>query len=127
LLREKRPGIADGFGWRERGAAIAFAAEREVVVLDEDRVEQARAMIVPATAADGVLLEPPPAGRRLARVVKADFVLAIAAAYWFVTVATRSPGRAGSVDRSLVNRSRATPAIVATTDPAATASPSAAR
>src|SRR6266536_1229485 len=44
------------------------AARRDVVVLDEDAVAEREAVVRPAAGAHGVLLQPPPAGRRLARV-----------------------------------------------------------
>src|SRR5262249_13161144 len=40
----------------------------QVVVLDEDAVEEAHAVVLAAAAADGVFGQQPPAGQRLARV-----------------------------------------------------------
>ena len=51
------------------GDEVLFGRQRQVVVFDEDRVEQAGAMVVAAAAADGVLFQSPPAGRCFARVV----------------------------------------------------------
>ena len=56
---------AHGFGGRE----TLGGGEREMVVLDEYRVEEAGAMIAATAAVDGIFLEPSPAGRRLAGVV----------------------------------------------------------
>ena len=48
------------------------ARERDVVVLDEDRVVEAHAVVAPAAGGDGPLLERAQAGRRLARVEHLD-------------------------------------------------------
>ena len=50
------------------GVRLCITQRGEVVVLDEHHIEHAHAMVASATAGDGVFLEPPPAGRRLARV-----------------------------------------------------------
>ena len=50
-----------------------FAAKGQMVVLDQDRVKEAGAVIVAAAAVDGIFFQPPPAGRRFSRVVNAGF------------------------------------------------------
>src|SRR5687767_7544694 len=40
-----------------------------MIVLDEHRVEQTSTMIAPTTATHCILLQPPPAGSRLSRIV----------------------------------------------------------
>ena len=50
------------------GVGLFVSQRGQMIVLDEDHVEQAEAMIFSAAAGDGVFLKPPPAGRRFARV-----------------------------------------------------------
>ena len=50
------------------GVRLFIPQRGEVVVLDENHVEQANAMIFPAAAGDGIFLKTPPAGRGFARV-----------------------------------------------------------
>src|SRR5581483_9513701 len=64
------------------------AQGREVVVLDEDAIGEADAVVVPAALADGVLLQEPPAGGGLARVED------LAAAAGDIDVAARQRGDA---------------------------------
>ena len=110
------------------GVMLFAGRQRQVVVLDQDGVEQAGAMVRAAAAADGVLFEPPPAGRRLARVVDAGLACRRSRrTYSRVSVAMPEsrPSRFSS-GRSQTSMSRAEPASSATTVPAATSSPSAA-
>ena len=58
-------GQADGLA--DAHAVIGNSQAGQVIVLDEDAVEEADAMIVAAAAAHRVFLQQPPAGRRLAR------------------------------------------------------------
>ena len=62
-------GTANRLGRRQVSFALLGRRQRQVVVLDQDRVEQTGAMIVTAAHADRVFFQPPPAGRRLASVV----------------------------------------------------------
>ena len=63
--------------WARRTASAGVRSRRrcrprsqgQVVVLDQDGVEQAGAVVVAAAAAHRILFQPSPAGRRLARVV----------------------------------------------------------
>lgn len=64
---DKLARAADGVGGRE----VFLSGQCEVVVFDEDGVEEARAVVMTATAADGVLFEAAPAGRGFASVVNA--------------------------------------------------------
>src|SRR3954470_17092684 len=65
----RQPGT---IGTRMRDGGGDAPCEADVVVLDQIRVEQARAMIRRPTGADGVLLQQPQHGRRLARVEDGD-------------------------------------------------------
>ena len=64
-LRIARTGTLDGGG---DGVRLLVAQGSEMVVLDENEIVEADAMIASAPAGDGVFLEAPPAGRGLARV-----------------------------------------------------------
>ena len=93
--RAKLAGAADGVGGRQ----IFFGGQGQVVVLDEDGVEQAGAMVVAAAAADGVLFQPPPAGRGFARVVDAR-----AGAFDAADVLARERGDAGEAAEKIQQR-----------------------
>ena len=77
---------ADGAGGRQ----ILFGRQRQVVVFDQNRIEQAGAMVMAAAAADGVFFQSPPAGRCLSCVVNAGLRACDAA-----DILTRKCGDAG--------------------------------